>query len=108
MVNGKPKTYQDAMEGLNETQELKIFYQRIMGIREETAVQELAEHSGLLSLKAKTILLTTVHDLKYYDYFDEVWYLSKSAKTNNRSVYTVFATQYCLEKIFDAYMKSLN
>lgn len=58
--------------------------------------------------QAKTILLTTVHDLKYYDYFDEVWYLSKSAKTNNRSVYTVFATQYCLEKIFDAYMKSLN
>ena len=57
--------------------------------------------------QAKTILLTTVHDLKYYDYFDEVWYLSKSAKTNNRSVYTVFATQYCLEKIFDAYMKSL-
>lgn len=58
--------------------------------------------------QAKTILLTTVHDLKYYDYFDEVWYLSKSAKTNNRSVYTVFATQYCLEKILDAYMKSLN
>lgn len=58
--------------------------------------------------QAKTILLTTVHDLKYYDYFDEVWYLSKSAKTNNRSVYTVFATQYCLEKIFDEYMKSLN
>lgn len=58
--------------------------------------------------QAKTILLTTVHDLKYYDYFDEIWYLSKSAKTNNRSVYTVFATQYCLEKIFDAYMKSLN
>lgn len=26
MVNGKPKINQDAMEGLNETQELKIFY----------------------------------------------------------------------------------
>lgn len=58
--------------------------------------------------QAKTILLTTVHDLKYYDYFDEVWYLSKSAKTNNRSVYTVFATQYCLEKIFDAYYEKFK
>lgn len=57
MVNGKYKTNQGALEGLNETQELKTFYQRIMGIREETAVQELAEHSELLSLKAKTILL---------------------------------------------------
>lgn len=57
MVNGKYKTNQGALEGLNETQELKTFYQRIMGIKEETAVQELAEHSELLSLKAKTILL---------------------------------------------------
>ena len=57
MVNGKYKTNQGALEGLNETQELKTFYQRIMGIREETAVQELAEQSELLSLKAKTILL---------------------------------------------------
>lgn len=57
MVNGKYKTNQGAIEGLNETQELKTFYQRIIGIREETAVQELAEHSELLSLKAKTILL---------------------------------------------------
>lgn len=57
MVNGKYKTNQGALEGLNETQELKTFYQRIMGIREETAVQELAEHSELLRLKAKTILL---------------------------------------------------
>lgn len=53
MVNGKYKTNQGALEGLNETQELKTFYQRIMGIKEETAVQELAEHSELLSLKAK-------------------------------------------------------
>ena len=57
MVNGKYKTNQGAIEGLNETQVLKTFYQRIIGIREETAVQELAEHSELLSLKAKTILL---------------------------------------------------
>lgn len=57
MVNGKYKTNQGALEGLNETQELKTFYQRIMEIKEETAVQELAEHSELLSLKAKTILL---------------------------------------------------
>lgn len=57
MVNGKYKTNQGALEGLNETQELKTFYQRIKGIKEETAVQELAEHSELLSLKAKTILL---------------------------------------------------
>lgn len=57
MVNGKYKTNQGALEGLNETQKLKTFYQRIMRIREETAVQELAEHSELLSLKAKTILL---------------------------------------------------
>ena len=56
-MNGKYKTNQGALEGLNETQELKTFYQRIMGIREETAVQELAEHSELLSMKAKTILL---------------------------------------------------
>ena len=38
MVNGKYKTNQGALEGQNETQELKTFYQRIMGIKEETAV----------------------------------------------------------------------
>ena len=54
MVNGKYKTNQGALEGLNETQELKTFYQRIMGIREETAVQEPAEHSELLTKTSHT------------------------------------------------------
>ncbi len=75
MVNGKYKTNQGALEGLNETQELKTFYQRIMGIREETAVQELAEHSELLSLKAKTILL------KENDKVERIHFLYKTGES---------------------------
>ncbi len=57
---------------------------------------------------AKKILLTTIHDKSYNKIFNEIWYLSETPKRGNRNVYTVFATQYCLEKIFDAYLKSLK
>ena len=55
--------------------------------------------------KAKKILLTTVRNELYNTIFDEIWYLSSSPKLEKRSVYTVYATQYCLEKLFAAYIK---
>ena len=87
MVNGKYKTNQGALEGLNETQELKTFYQRIMGIREETAVQELAEHSELLSLKAKTILLKENDKVERIHFLYCIWHIPTAgfAEQNGRN-----------------------
>lgn len=54
---------------------------------------------------AKKILLTTVREKKYENIFDEIWYLSEVPQIEKRSVYTMFATQYCLERIFEFYIK---
>ena len=58
--------------------------------------------------KAKKILLTTVQKDLFKSLFDEIWYLSSQPKIKYRSVYTVYATQYCLEKIFTAYIKKFG
>ena len=55
--------------------------------------------------KARKILLTTVQEELHKSIFDEIWYLSSEPKVEHRGVYTVYATQYCLEKIFTAYIK---
>ncbi len=57
---------------------------------------------------AKKILLTTVVDEENSCYFEEIWQLSKKPRIDKRSVYTMFATQYCLEKLFGAYVKKYN
>ncbi len=54
---------------------------------------------------AKKVLLTTVNDDLYKTVFDEIWYLSSEPKIGKRNVYTLYATQYCLERIFAAYVK---
>ena len=54
---------------------------------------------------AKKILLTTVQESEYESLFDEIWQLSSTPQRTSRSVYSVYVTQYCLEKIFAAYIK---
>ncbi len=56
-------------------------------------------------INTKKILLTTIHDDYYESIFDELWYLSSVPRIEKRSVYTMYGTQYCLERIFNAYIK---
>lgn len=57
---------------------------------------------------AKKILMTTVQEEIHKSIFDEIWYLSSQPQVKHRGVYTVYATQYCLEKIFTAYIKKFG
>lgn len=56
------------------------------------------------SLNVYKILMTTIHKPLYEKCYNEVWYLSNSDKSQKRSVYTVYALEYCLENIYAAYI----
>ncbi len=51
------------------------------------------------------ILTTTVRDKNHESCYDEIWYLSDTPQVQQRSVYTIYAIQYHLEKISAAYIK---
>ncbi len=57
---------------------------------------------------AKKVLLTTIQNELYEPYFNDVWRISNEAKVNMKSVYTIYATQYCLEIISTAYIKKYD
>jgi len=57
---------------------------------------------------AKKILFTTIEKNENNSIYDEVWCFSKQPKLNNRNVYTMYATQYCLEMISTAYIKKFG
>ena len=57
MMSGKYKTKQDVIRDLNAKQDIKKFYQTVMRIKSEPVLEDLTEHSELLSLKAKTVII---------------------------------------------------
>ncbi len=60
------------------------------------------------SCLSKKVLMTTVQETSYDAFFDEIWRISRESRVDVKSVYTIYATQYCLEIISTAYIKKFD